>query len=299
MSGSSGSTEMRRTVVVFDTTLRDGGPAAGVCFSKSAKVEIAGLLDAMGVDVIEAGFPSASAGEARGGEVAREVRRRCGLARAIASEIDTSWLALRFAPGAAHIHVFLSSSEIHLAHSCSARRRWRVQRSRGRGTWPTSSSARMNATRAEPALIASLVRAAMRAGATTINVPDTVGCAPPDQVDAMFRELLGGCRSWRPGDSRSTGRSISTANALAAIAAGARQVELAVNGLGDSGNTSFEEVVMALRVHRDALRPHRGHAGRLRLAGGRAPPGLAVAANKAIVGGNAFRHASGIHRTKC
>jgi 2-isopropylmalate synthase len=311
MQGRNGSSEKRRErVVVFDTTLRDGEQAAGVCFSKSAKVEIAGLLDGMGVDVIEAGFPAASPGEHESVRaVAESVKRArvCGLSRAIPAEIDASWLALRGARRP-RIHVFLSSSEIHLAHQLRRGADEVVEMARrsvarARSHTPDVEFSCMDATRSEPELIARLVRAAIEAGATTINLPDTVGCARPEQVAAMFREvharvpeLCGVVASFHGQDDL----GMATANSLAAIAAGARQVELAVNGLGErAGNTPFEEVVMALRVHGEALGVETGVDSRGIWAVSQAVSrhsGFAVPPNKAIVGGNAFRHASGIHQ---
>jgi len=297
-------------VIVFDTTLRDGEQAAGVFFGKRAKVEIAGLLDAMGVDVIEAGFPAASTGEHEAVRaVAESVKRArvCGLSRALPAEVDTTWFALRGAR-APRIHVFLSSSEIHLAHQLRRdadevveMARAAVERAR-RYTADVEFSC-MDATRSDPELVARLVRTAIAAGATTINLPDTVGCARPDQVAAMFREtyarvpeLAGVVASFHGQDDL----GLATANSLAAIAAGARQVELAVNGLGErAGNTSFEEVVMALRVHGASLGVHTGVDTRGIWAVSQAVArhsGIAVPANKAIVGRNAFRHASGIHQ---
>ena len=311
MASTNGSTEMRRErVVVFDTTLRDGEQAAGVCFSKSAKVEIAGLLDAMGVDVIEAGFPAASSGEHEAVRAVAEIVKRatvCGLARAIPGEIDTTWFALRRARRP-RIHVFLSSSEIHLAHQLRRGADEVVEMARtavahARTYTDEVEFSAMDATRSEPELVARLVRAAIGAGATTINLPDTVGCARPDQVAAMFREvfarvpeLAGVVASFHGQDDL----GMATANSLAAIAAGARQVELAVNGLGErAGNTPFEEVVMALRVHGVALGVETGVDTRGIWAISQAVArhsGFAVPPNKAIVGGNAFRHASGIHQ---
>jgi 2-isopropylmalate synthase len=311
MQNGNGSTEKRRErIVVFDTTLRDGEQAAGVCFSKRAKIEIAGLLDAMGVDVIEAGFPAASSGEHEAvAAVAASVARAtvCGLSRALPAEIDTTWFALRKARRP-RIHVFLSSSEIHLAHQLRRGEDEVVEMARtavahARGYTADVEFSCMDATRSEPELIARLVRAAIGAGATTINLPDTVGCARPDQVAAMFRdvharvpELAGVVASFHGQDDL----GMATANSLAAISAGARQVELAVNGLGErAGNTAFEEVVMALRVHGAALGVETGVDTRGIWAVSQAVArhsGFALPPNKAIVGGNAFRHASGIHQ---
>ncbi len=311
MSQPGRSTEAsRERVVVFDTTLRDGEQAAGVFFSKSAKLEIAGLLDAMGVDVIEAGFPTSSPGEHESVRaVARSVKHAvvCGLSRAIPAEVDVTWDALRVARRP-RIHVFLSSSEIHLAHQLRRgadevveMARAAVARARVHAADVEFSA--MDATRSDAELVARLVRAAIGAGATTINLPDTVGCARPDQVGAMFREafarvpeLHGVVASFHGQDDL----GMATANSLAAVAAGARQVELAVNGLGErAGNTAFEEVVMALRVHGTELGVATGVDTRGIWAVSQAVArhsGVAVPPNKAVVGRNAFRHASGIHQ---
>lgn len=309
-SVNSSSQTDRERVVVFDTTLRDGEQAAGVCFSKAAKVEIATLLDGMGVDVIEAGFPGSSAGEHEAVRAVAECVRRarvCGLSRAIPAEVDRTWLALRGARSP-RIHVFLSSSEIHLAHQLhrgadEVVEMARAAVERARGYTDDVEWSCMDATRSDPELIARLVRVAIAAGATTINLPDTVGCARPDQVAAMFREV----QARVPEAGRvilsfhgQDDLGMATANSLAAISAGARQVELAVNGLGErAGNTAFEEVVMALRVHGEALGVHTGVDTRGIWAVSQAVArrsGFAVPPNKAIVGGNAFRHASGIHQ---
>ena len=297
-------------VVVFDTTLRDGEQAAGVFFSRAAKVEIAELLDAMSVDVIEAGFPAASPGEhASVSAVAAHVKQACvcALSRALPDEVDVTWRAIAAARDP-RIHVFLSSSEIHLAHQLRrgadevvAMARAAVARARSHTANVEFSC--MDATRSDPEFVARVVRAAIAEGATTINLPDTVGCARPDQVAEMFRglyarvpELAGVVSSFHGQDDL----GMATANSLAAIAAGARQVELAVNGLGErAGNTAFEEVLMALRVHGPALGVRAGvdTKGIYRVSQAVARhSGVAVPPNKAIVGRNAFRHASGIHQ---
>jgi len=309
-SGADSTGKCRERVVVFDTTLRDGEQAAGVCFSKDAKVEIAGLLDAMGVDVIEAGFPAASPGEQEAVQAVAEAvvsASVCGLSRAIPAEIDATWLALRHARRP-RLHVFLSSSEMHLAHQL---RRGadevvgmaRVAVARARGYTSDVEFSCMDATRSEPELIARLVRVAIEAGAKTINLPDTVGWARPEQVAAMFREVYERVPELAEVVASFHGQDdlgMATANSLAAIAAGARQVELAVNGLGErAGNTPFEEVVMALRVHGEVLGVETGVDSRGIWAVSQSVAhhsGIGVPLNKAIVGGNAFRHASGIHQ---
>jgi 2-isopropylmalate synthase len=301
---------MSEKVVVFDTTLRDGEQAAGVFFSRAAKVEIADLLDAMSVDVVEAGFPASSPGEyASVAAVAAQVKNAavCALSRAIPAEVDVTWQAIRGARDP-RVHVFLSSSEIHLAHQLRrgadevvAMARAAVARARAHTANVEFSC--MDATRSNPEFVARVVRAAIAEGATTINLPDTVGCARPDQVAEMFRglfarvpELAGVTASFHGQDDL----GMATANSLAAIAGGARQVELAVNGLGErAGNTAFEEVVMAIRVHGESLGVRTGvdTKGIYRVSQAVARhSGFAVPPNKAIVGKNAFRHASGIHQ---
>jgi 2-isopropylmalate synthase len=297
-------------IIIFDTTLRDGEQSAGVSFSKQDKLDIAAVLEAMGVDVIEAGFPAASAAEAEAvAAVARRTKRSvvCGLSRCVAADVDIAGEALRHAERS-RIHLFLGSSDVHLAHQLRADRATVLSRaqsmvSRARRFTDDIEFSPMDATRADPAFLAEVVRAVLSAGATTINIPDTVGYALPSQVDACFRQLI----ERVPEVSRAVlsfhgqdDLGLSTANAITAVAAGARQVELAVNGIGErAGNTSFEEVVMALRVHAASLGVHtdvdaRGIYALSKLVEERS--GLAVPANKAIVGRNAFRHASGIHQ---
>jgi len=301
---------MSEKVIVFDTTLRDGEQAAGVCFSARDKVEIASRLAAMRVDVIEAGFPGASLGERESvAAVAREVRDAsvCGLARAVAADVDAAGEALREA-AQPRIHVFVGSSDVHLAHQLRRNRdeviamaAAAVQRAR-RYTDDVEFSP-MDATRADLKFVADIVRAALAAGARTINVPDTVGYVLPQRVQALIEELYarvpeleGAVLSFHGQDDL----GLATANAMAAVAAGARQVELAVNGIGErAGNTAFEEVVMALHVHGAALGVHTdvdatGICGLSRCVAERS--GIPVPPNKPIVGGNAFRHASGIHQ---
>jgi 2-isopropylmalate synthase len=301
---------MSEKVIVFDTTLRDGEQAAGVCFSARDKVEIASRLAAMRVDVIEAGFPGASLGERKSvAAVARAVRDAsvCGLARAVVADVDAAGEALREA-ARPRIHVFVGSSDVHLAHQLRRNRdeviamaAAAVQRAR-RFTDDVEFSP-MDATRADLKFVADIVRAALAAGARTINIPDTVGTVLPHRVQALIEELTlrvpelaGAVLSFHGQDDL----GLATANALAAVAAGARQVELAVNGIGErAGNTALEEVVMALHVHGAALGVHTdvdatGICGLSRCVAERS--GIPVPPNKPIVGGNAFRHASGIHQ---
>jgi 2-isopropylmalate synthase len=295
---------------VFDTTLRDGEQSAGVAFTLEDKLEIAHALSAMRVDVIEAGFPGASVGELEAVKaVAREVRDAgiCALARAVASDVEAACEALHEA-ARPRIHVFVNASDMQLAHQLNKGRAEVIRMAMENVRRACSLTADvefspMDASRADPDFLSELVAAAVEAGATTVNVPDTVGCARPDQVAALFAHL----RATVPGVEGlvlsfhgQDDLGLATANALAAVGAGARQVEVCVNGIGErAGNTSLEEVVMALRIHGPALGVHTGVDARgiyplSRLVEQRS--GIAVPANKAVVGANAFRHASGIHQ---
>jgi 2-isopropylmalate synthase len=297
-------------VLVFDTTLRDGEQSAGVCFSRRDKLEIAERLEALRVDVIEAGFPASGEAECVAvAAVAERVRAAavCALARCVPGDVDAAGRALARA-ARPRIHVFVSASEVHLAQQLRKGRaevlgmaEAAVRRARG---WTSDVEfSPMDATRAAPDFVAEIVRTALAAGARTINLPDTVGYARPDQV----RDLVAGLRARLPELEEAVvsfhgqdDLGLATANALAAVAAGARQVEVAVNGIGErAGNTSLEEVVVALRVHGAALGVHTGvDASGIyalsRLVEERS--GIPVPPNKAIVGRNAFRHASGIHQ---
>jgi 2-isopropylmalate synthase len=264
----------------------------------------------MGVDVGEAGFPAASSAELRAvAAVAEAVRdtRVCALARAVPGDIDAAALAVRKA-ARPRIHVFVNASDVQLAQQLRKDRdevlgmaAFAVRRARSHTDDVEFSP--MDATRADPRFLADIVRVALAAGARTINVPDTVGCALPERLAALLRDLRQRVPELEEAVLSFHGQDdlgLATANALAAIGAGARQVELAVNGIGErAGNTSFEEVVMALQVHGPFLGVHAGVdpsgiAELSRLVEERS--GVPVPPNKAIVGANAFRHASGIHQ---
>jgi len=299
-----------RRVVVFDTTLRDGEQSAGVAFSACDKVEIASALAHLGVDVVEAGFPGASLAER---EAVRAVARDvsgvvvCGLARAVAGDVDAAAEALHEA-ARSRIHVFVNASDMQLAHQLGKGRSEVVRLAtesvrRAQDATPDVEFSPMDATRADRGFLAELVAAAVEAGAGTINLPDTVGCARPEGVASLFHDV----RARVPGIEGVTlsfhgqdDLGLATANALAAVEAGAGQVEVAVNGIGErAGNTSLEEVVMALRVHGADLGVRtdvdsRGIYPLSRLVEQRS--GILVPPNKAVVGANAFRHASGIHQ---
>ena len=301
---------MSRKVIVFDTSLRDGEQSAGVAFSARDKLEIAQRLAELRVDVIEAGFPAASLVEleaVRG--VARHVRdaRICALARAVPGDIDAAAQAL--APAAApRIHVFINSSDMQLAHQLRRGRAEVVEIAsamvaHARSAVGDIEFSAMDATRADPEFLAELVSAAIEAGAATINIPDTVGYALPHQLASRIDELYARVPRLRDVVLSFHGQDdlgLATANAITAVRHGAGQVELTVNGIGErAGNTPLEEVVMALRVHGAELGVHtdvrtEGLTAVSRLVELRS--GLHVPPNKAVVGRNAFRHASGIHQ---
>jgi len=297
-------------VLIFDTTLRDGEQAAGVAFSARDKLEIAERLAAARVDIIEAGFPVSSRGEleaVRG--VALHVRdaKVAALARAVPKDVEAAGEALRGAV-APRIHVFVNASDVQLAHQLRATRESVVGMvaamvARARDFTDDVEFSPMDATRADPGFVAELAGTALRAGAGTVNVPDTVGFALPGAVQALCAFL----RAEVPGLADAVlsfhgqdDLGLATANSLAAVAGGARQLEVAVNGIGErAGNTPFEEVVMALRVHGPVLGVATGVDARAihglsRLVA--ESSGIAVPPNNAVVGGNAFRHASGIHQ---
>jgi 2-isopropylmalate synthase len=297
-------------VRVLDTTLRDGEQSAGVAFTLRDKLEISARLEALRVDVIEAGFPtSCPADFAAVRAVARAVRESvvCALTRAIPDDVDATAAAVCEA-AAPRIHVFVSTSSSHLRHQLhrdadQVAEMTRASVARARQHTDDVQFSPMDATRSDPDVLARVVRAAVEAGATTLNVPDTVGCARPAQVQALIEGLLDAVPALRERVVSFHGQDdlgLATANTLAAVEAGARQVEVTVNGIGErAGNTPLEEVVMALRLHRgdigaDTRIDPVGISRLSRLVEERS--GLRVAANKAVVGGNAFRHASGIHQ---
>jgi 2-isopropylmalate synthase len=295
-------------VIIFDTSLRDGEQAPGFSMNVAEKVRMARQLDALGVDIIEAGFPIASDGDfAAVQAVTREVRRPAiaGLARACAPDIERCAAALERAEHP-RIHVVLATSDLHL--------RDKLRIDRARCIEQTAEAVRLarrhvddvefsaeDATRSDFDFLGDVAEAAVAAGATTINLPDTVGYALPEDIARMFA-VVG--RRIGPGVTLSAhchdDLGMAVANSLAAIQAGARQVECTINGIGErAGNASLEEIVMALHVRRDRLAfatairtTELCNTSRLLCE----TVGVPVAPNKAIVGANAFAHEAGIHQ---
>lgn len=298
----------RERVRIFDTTLRDGEQAPGFSMTPAEKVRLAEELDELGADIIEAGFPVSSDGDFEAVRaVAARVKRAtiAGLARAVTGDIDRAWAALS---GARHprIHVFLATSDLHLEHklridraTCLARTRESVAYARAR-TSDVEFSAE-DATRSDLDFLCDVAAAAVDAGATTINLPDTVGYGLPADITRMFTAVA---RRVGPGITLSAhchnDLGLAVANSLAAVQAGARQVECTINGIGErAGNAALEEIVMAMNVRREAL-PYDTSIVTTRLVPASqtlsAIVGVTPPPNKAIVGENAFAHESGIHQ---
>lgn len=296
-------------VLIFDTTLRDGEQSPGATMTHDEKLEIAGLLDEMGVDIIEAGFPIASEGDFKAvNEIAANSKNSviCGLARANFTDIDRCWEAVKTA-AKPRIHTFIGTSPLHRAipnlTMDEMAEKIHETVSHARNLCDNIQWSPMDATRTEWDYLCRVVEIAIKAGATTINVPDTVGYTAPEESADLIRRLI----ETVPGADEvvfathcHNDLGMATANALAAVAGGARQIECTVNGLGErAGNTALEEVVMALKVRNDIMPWNTGvdttkimHISR-RVS---TVSGFPVQYNKAIVGKNAFAHESGIHQ---
>ncbi|WP_193142613.1 MULTISPECIES: 2-isopropylmalate synthase [unclassified Meridianimarinicoccus] len=296
-------------VKIFDTTLRDGEQSPGATMTHAEKLEIAGLLDEMGVDIIEAGFPIASEGDFQAvSEIAKNSVNSsiCGLARANITDIDRCWEAVKHA-AQPRIHTFIGTSPLHRAipNLSMDQMAERIEQTvtHARNLCPDVQWSPMDATRTEHDYLCRVIEIAIKCGATTINIPDTVGYTAPRESADLIRMLI----EKVPGADTVTFAThchndlgMATANALAAVEAGARQIECTINGLGErAGNTALEEVVMAMKVRNDIL-PYatRIDATKIMNISRRVSSvsGFAVQPNKAIVGKNAFAHESGIHQ---
>ncbi|PCD78185.1 2-isopropylmalate synthase [Pseudothioclava arenosa] len=296
-------------VLIFDTTLRDGEQSPGATMTHDEKLEIAMLLDEMGVDIIEAGFPIASEGDF---EAVSEIARRsknsviCGLSRANYKDIDRCFEAVKHA-ARPRIHTFIGTSPLHRGitdldqDQMVARIHDTV--THARNLCEDVQWSAMDAIRTERDYLCRVVETAIKAGATTINIPDTVGYTLPQEsadIIAMLLEKVPGADEVIFATHCHNDLGMATANALAAVSAGARQIECTINGLGErAGNTALEEVVMAIKVRKDLMPYQTGidttkimHLSR-RVS---QVSGFPVQYNKAIVGKNAFLHESGIHQ---
>ncbi|UDL93230.1 2-isopropylmalate synthase [Lichenihabitans sp. PAMC28606] len=300
----------RDHIVIFDTTLRDGEQSPGATMTFEDKLSVAALLDEMGVDVIEAGFPIASEGDFEAvSEIARRTKRAtvAGLARAIEGDIARAGAAVRHAVKP-RIHTFVSTSPIHLAHQMRKTQDEVLQIitrtvAQARGLVDDVEWSAMDATRTPIDYLCRCVEAAIRAGATTINLPDTVGYALPDEYKAMFqsvRERVPGADAVIFSVHCHNDLGLAVANTLAGIDGGARQVESTINGIGErAGNAALEEVVMAIRTRGDVLNLSTAIDSTMLTRASKlvsAVTSFPVQYNKAIVGRNAFAHESGIHQ---
>jgi len=301
---------MAELIKIFDTTLRDGEQSPGATMNVAEKVRIAEQLEKLNVDIIEAGFPISSEGDFEAVRaIARTIKRStvAALARANPKDIDQAWEAVKGAKFPC-LHTFISTSDIHLKHQLKKSKE-EVIRIATQSVARAKRHARdvefsaMDATRSDGGFLIAIFEAAIRAGATTINIPDTVGYAIPSE----FGELIRTIRQKVRGVEKITlsvhchnDLGLAVANSVAAIQNGARQVECTINGIGErAGNTSLEEVAMALRTRNDLLRfqtrlnpKHLFTTSRLVSK----ITGMVVQPNKAIVGANAFAHQSGIHQ---
>jgi len=297
-------------VIIFDTTLRDGEQAAGGTLNVQEKLEIARQLERLKVDVIEAGFPISSPGDLEAVRlIAKEIRTPviCALARAHPGDIDQAWEAVKEAQHP-RIHVFLSASDIHLSYQLKKSREEILQTSRdmvvkAKKYTDDIEFSPMDASRTEPEYIYQILEAVIDAGATTVNIPDTVGYAIPGE----FGGLIEGIFKNVPNINQAivsvhchNDLGLAVANSLESVNRGARQVECTVNGIGErAGNASLEEIVMALKTRSDFFNLTTNidttqiyKASRLVSE----LTGFTVQPNKAIIGANAFRHESGIHQ---
>jgi len=297
-------------VVIFDTTLRDGEQSPGATMTHEEKLEVAEVLDAMGVDIIEAGFPIASEGDfAAVHEIAKRTKKAvvCGLARAGHKDVDRAGEAIKPAKRG-RIHTFLSTSPVHM--------KWKLQLepekvyemvissvTRARNYTDDVEWSAEDATRTEHDFLCRCVEAAINAGAATINIPDTVGYTIPEEYFDLFQML----RTRVPNSDKARfsvhchdDLGMAVANSLAGVRAGARQIECTVNGIGErAGNAALEEVVMAMKVRNDQLPFWTGVEAAMLTRASKlvaAVTSFPVQYNKAIVGRNAFAHESGIHQ---
>ncbi len=296
-------------VLIFDTTLRDGEQSPGATMTHEEKLEIAELLDEMGVDIIEAGFPIASEGDFRAvSEIAERTKNGtiCGLARANYKDIDRCWEAVKHAKSP-RIHTFIGTSPLHRAipnlDMDQMAERIHDTVTHARNLCDNVQWSPMDATRTEWDYLCRVVEIAIKAGATTINIPDTVGyTAPAESADLIKRllETVPGADDIIIATHCHNDLGMATANALAAVLGGARQIECTINGLGErAGNTALEEVVMALKVRGDIMPYYTGvDTTKIMNISRRVATvsGFPVQFNKAIVGKNAFAHESGIHQ---
>ncbi len=303
---------MSNRVIIFDTTLRDGEQSPGASMNLEEKLEIARTLEALGVDVIEAGFPIASTDDFNAVQAIAQVSTRariCGLARSLKGDIDKAAAAVKPAGERGRIHVFLATSPIHRTFKLDKAKHEIVKQAAEAVAYAKSLCNDIefsceDASRTEPDFLAEVVQAAIAAGAGTINIPDTVGYAYPSD----YADLITFLRAKVPNIGQAVisvhchnDLGLAVANSLAAVRAGAGQIECTINGIGErAGNCSLEEVVMAMRVRKDQFPGITTGIESSRLFAAsrlvQSITGLPLQRNKAVVGDNAFAHESGIHQ---
>ncbi len=300
-------------IIIFDTTLRDGEQSPGCSMNLEEKLRMAGLLDALGVDVIEAGFPVASPGDFEAvHEIAKQTKNAviCGLARAKKTDIQASADAIKPATdqGRGRIHTFISTSPLHMKHKLQMEPDAVLGAVEESVTFARSFTDNVewsaeDASRTEDDFLCRAVEIAIKAGATTINIPDTVGYSVPEEYGAkieMLFERVPNIGKAIISTHCHNDLGLAVANSLAGVRAGARQVECTINGIGErAGNAALEEIVMAIRTRPDML-PYQTNIETTKITKTSrtlsAITGFNVQPNKAIVGANAFAHASGIHQ---
>lgn len=300
---------MSNRVQIFDTTLRDGEQVPGSQLTTEEKIVVATQLEKLGVDIIEAGFPVSSPGDFRSVvEISKAVREPiiCALSRAVPGDIDAAADALQYAKRA-RIHTGIGSSDIHIQHKFNTTREKIIERAIAATKYAKSKMEDVefyceDAGRADLVFLSQLVEAVIGAGATVVNIPDTTGYCLPDEYGNKIKyifEHVSNIHKATISIHCHNDLGLATANSIAGINQGARQVEVTINGIGErAGNTSLEEVVMALKVHQELgletgiNTQHIYPTSQLVSKMMRMP----VQANKAIVGRNAFAHSSGIHQ---
>jgi len=309
-SKSSAKPAKKPHVYIFDTTMRDGEQSPGASMTHNEKLELAGLMEEMGVDIIEAGFPAASDGDfAAVSAIAAQSKNAiiCGLARSTPADIDRCAEAVKHAQRP-RIHTFISTSEVHMKHKLKMGANAVLEAigrsvAQARGHTDDVEWSAEDATRTDFDFLCKCIDTAIASGARTINVPDTVGYSHPHEYGELFRRLIENIPDsdkviWSAHCHNDLG--LAVANSLSAVSNGARQVECAINGLGErAGNAALEEIVMAMKVRGDTL-PYETQIDSTYLARASAMvsriTGFPVQYNKAIVGKNAFAHESGIHQ---
>jgi len=299
-----------KKVLFLDTTLRDGEQSAGIGMTGDEKFEIAKQLQRMKVDIIEAGFAASSPGDFEAvTKIAKEIEGPtiCSLARAHPNDVDQAWQAIQHAEKR-RIHVFLSSSDIHVLHQLRKDREEVMGMAvsmveRAKGYCSDVEFSPMDATRTVPEYLYRMLEEVIKAGATTVNIADTVGYAIPSDFTRLIKDIKANVRGIDNVNLSvhcHNDLGLSVSNSLAAVEAGANQVEGCINGIGErAGNASIEEIIMALDTRQDLFRVDMGIDTTQLYPTSRLVSritGMAVQANKAVVGENAFRHASGIHQ---